>query len=115
MKILAVDISATRDTGTADQVAQMLADLDPRAAKADVEGLLLPIGDRAYFKFAKLLHMREAPELGDITREFTKRRLGRLKRLDAARSGKVLEARETLSAATMGGEKDETKCAQSPL
>lgn len=70
--------NTTRDTGTADQVAQMLADLDPRAAKADVEGLLLPIGDRAYFKFAKLLHMREAPELGDITREFTKRRLGRV-------------------------------------
>ena len=55
--------NTTRDTGTADQVAQMLADLDPRAAKADVEGLLLPIGDRAYFKFAKLLHMREAPNL----------------------------------------------------
>ncbi len=67
----------TRDVETADQVGQMLVDLDPRAAKADVEGLLLPIGDRAYFKFRKNQHIRPTPEIGDITREFTKRRLGR--------------------------------------
>lgn len=65
------------DKGTGDLVAQFLYDLDPRSAKADVEGLLLPIGDRAYFRWRKLTHIRPVPELGDITREFTRRRYGR--------------------------------------
>lgn len=65
------------DHSVGDQVAQLLTDLDPRAAKADVEGLLLPIGDRAYFKFRKNTHLRPPSDLGDITREFTRRRLGR--------------------------------------
>lgn len=65
------------DRATGDLVAQYLYDLDPRAAKADVEGLLLPIGDRAYYRWSKLTHLRPTPHLGDITREFTRRRLGR--------------------------------------
>ncbi len=64
------------DRATGDLVAQYLYDLDPRAAKADVEGLLLPIGDRAYFKFRKN-HLRPPSDLGDITREFTRKRLGK--------------------------------------
>ena len=69
--------NADIDHETGDLVADYLYDLDPRAAKADVEGLLVPIGDRAYFRFRKKEHLRDAPQLGDITREFTQRRLGR--------------------------------------
>ena len=69
--------NADIDHETGDLVADYLYDLDPRAAKADVEGLLLPIGDRAYFRWRKKEHLRDAPQLGDITREFTQRRLGR--------------------------------------
>lgn len=69
--------NADIDHATGDLVADYLYDLDPRAAKADVEGLLLPIGDRAYFRWRKKEHLRPAPQLGDITREFTARRMGR--------------------------------------
>ena len=65
------------DKAVADQVASFLYDLDPKAAKADVEGLLLPIGDRAYFRFRKNLHLHPEPLGGDITRAFTLSRLGR--------------------------------------
>lgn len=64
------------DQAAGDQVAQVLTDLDARAAAADVNGLLLPIGERAYFRFRKH-HLRAPPEgLRDITREFTRLRFG---------------------------------------
>ncbi|MFO0578684.1 MAG: hypothetical protein U1A78_32175 [Polyangia bacterium] len=64
------------DREAGDQIAQVLIDLDPRAAAADVHGLLLPIGERAYFRFRKH-HLRAPPEgLRDITRLFTQLRFG---------------------------------------
>lgn len=69
--------NADVDHEVGDQVAQVLRDIDPRAAKLDIDGRLLPVGDRAYFRWRKKEHVRDAPQLGDITAEFTKRRLGR--------------------------------------
>jgi hypothetical protein len=70
--------NSSSDSETGDQVAELLTDLDARAAQADVQGLLLPVGDRAYFRYRKRLHLQPLPEeLRDITREFTRRRFGR--------------------------------------
>lgn len=66
------------DRDTADQVTELLTDLDPRAALADGKGLMLPIGDKAYFRFNEDAHVRTPPaDLPDITRRFTAARLGR--------------------------------------
>lgn len=67
----------TLDTQVADQVAEVVRDLDPRLAAADIDGQLLQVGQPAYAKFSKLANVAVPPDLGDITREFTKRRYGR--------------------------------------
>lgn len=62
---------------TADMVATVLRDLNPALAAADIDGKMFDVKQTAYWKFNKKRNIRPLPELGDITREFTKRRLGR--------------------------------------
>lgn len=71
--------NTTIDHAVADQVAELLHDLDPRAAKADGDGELLPIGERSYFAWRKQTHFCESPpaHLRDITRAYTQQRYGR--------------------------------------
>lgn len=66
----AVDQAARQDIG------DILRVVDPRVAAADDEGLWLPVGDTAY-RFQTATHVKAAPELGDMTREYTKRKFGR--------------------------------------
>lgn len=76
LRIMSSD-NDTIDHVVAEQVAEVLRDLDPHAAQADVAGLLLPVGEKAYYRFSEDLHVRPMPDTGDITREFTRQRLGR--------------------------------------
>jgi hypothetical protein len=64
----------TIDTHVAAQVAQVIRKLDPRLAQADIDGEMLSINQPAYWAFNKLVNLRPPPDLGDITREFTKKR-----------------------------------------
>lgn len=65
------------DTGTADQVAEIIRILDPRLAAADLDGHMLRPGQPAYWQFAKPKNLRSMPQLGDITRAFLRKRIGR--------------------------------------
>jgi hypothetical protein len=65
------------DQKAREDVGAILRVVDERAAKADDEGLWLPIGDVAYPKFLTTEHVRPVPEIGNITRDVLKRRLGR--------------------------------------
>lgn len=58
------------------RVGDILRIIDPRAAVADDEGAWLPVGDRAYPKWNKLL-LRPDPGTGDITPDYLKRRIGK--------------------------------------
>jgi len=61
----------------ADDVADQVRVLDPRAAAADIDGEMLRIGEAAYGKFSRVVNRRPMPDLGDITREYLKARTGR--------------------------------------
>ena len=76
LKILS-EGNLTLDAGTADQVAQAIRDLDPAKAKADLDGLMLRPGQPAYWQWSKTRNLRKPPDLGDITREYLKRKTGR--------------------------------------
>ena len=79
IRFLSVDskLNNTLDTHVAGQVAQIIRKLDPRLAQADLDGMMLDINQPAYFCFNKTNNIRTAPDLGDITAEFTRRRTGR--------------------------------------
>lgn len=49
--------------------------IDPKAYRRESLGEWLPVGDRVYYDFNPEKHVRPMPDLGDITREVTKRRL----------------------------------------
>jgi hypothetical protein len=66
----AVDQSARSDIG------DILRVVDPKVAAADDEGLWLAVGDVAY-RFQTAAHVKAKPEIGDITREYTKQKFGR--------------------------------------
>jgi hypothetical protein len=66
--------NSTIDTHVAAQVSQIIRKLDPRLAQADIDGEMLSINQPAYWAFNKLANFRPTPDLGDITREFTKKR-----------------------------------------
>ena len=70
-------LNNTLDVHVAGQVAQIIRKLDPRLAQADLDGMMLNINEPAYFQYNKLKNLRAAPNLGDITRDFTKRRTGK--------------------------------------
>lgn len=60
------------------RVGEILQRLNPRMAAADDLGEVLHIGDAIMFKYDRVRHgIQTAPELGDITREWTKRKTGR--------------------------------------
>jgi hypothetical protein len=62
---------------SADQIAEVVRDLDPRMAQADVDGLMLPVDQPAYWEWVARRNSRSLPDLGDITRQFLKSRTGR--------------------------------------
>lgn len=66
-----------QDNAVADQLTEIITILDPRIAAADIDGRLLRVDQPAYWEYSKQKHVRELPQLGDITREFTRRRTGR--------------------------------------
>lgn len=61
----------------ADDVADQIRVLNPRAAQADIDGLMLPIDQPAYWEWVPSRNARPLPDLGDITRQYLKRRTGR--------------------------------------
>lgn len=65
------------DQSAREDVGRILATIDPKAAVADDEGQWLPVGDRAYPRFDRKANVEPAPELGDITGEWTRKKLGR--------------------------------------
>lgn len=65
------------DHDAADDVADQIRVLDPRAAQADVDGLMLPIDQPAYWEWVPSRNARPLPDLGDVTRQYLKRRTGR--------------------------------------
>lgn len=64
------------DQHTRSDVGKILSVIDPKAAIADDEGQWLPVGDRAYPKFDKKRNVGTIPDLGDITVDWVKRKLG---------------------------------------
>jgi hypothetical protein len=66
-----IDQSARADVG------DILGQIDPRAREADDLGTWLPVGDRAYPRFHKVRNIGPVPQLGDITKEWTRKRFGR--------------------------------------
>jgi len=65
------------DHDAADDVADQVRVLDPRAAAADIDGQMLRIGEAAYGKFSRVVNRRPMPDIGDITREYLRLRTGR--------------------------------------
>lgn len=65
------------DVTTADQVAEIIRILDPRLAAADLDGHMLRPGQAAYWQWSKTKNLRQKPQLGDITRQFLRSRIGR--------------------------------------
>lgn len=59
------------------RAGRILRRMDPAAAIADEDGVWKRPGDLAYEAFSRLHTLGEPPEQGDITREFTRLRLGR--------------------------------------
>lgn len=74
VKFLYLDNShnSHQDKRVAGQIAEAIRFLDPRLAQADIDGLMLRIGQPAYWEYNKFNNVQPAPDLGDITREFTK-------------------------------------------
>lgn len=75
----------TLDIATGDQVAQIIRDLDPRLAATDLDGLLMPVTDRAYWEWDKNRNFKARPDsqennsvcgstARDITADITSRR-----------------------------------------
>lgn len=70
-------LNDTLDAAVADQVAEVIRDLDPRLAQADIDGLLLRPGQPAYWEWVKQKHIKPPPNLGDVTRAVLQKRTGR--------------------------------------
>lgn len=75
--------NSSRQNAAADQSAQddaldLMRTVSPRHAQADAEGLMLPLGAKIIHAFDRVKHGRfPAPQTGDITREWTRRKYGR--------------------------------------
>lgn len=83
---LAAGLNEKIDQSAREDVGRILSVIDPKAAVADDEGQWLPVGDRAYPKFDRKRNLRQFPNtvdiktgrvLGDITHEWTRKRMGR--------------------------------------
>ncbi len=67
----AIDAEARKRAGN------IMKRLDPAGARADDEGLILPVGDYAYYEWDEIRNgLALVPLLEDITQEFTKRKTG---------------------------------------
>lgn len=79
VKFFPVD-SSLNDVIDADarkRAGNIMKRLDPAGAKADDEGLILPVGEYAYYEWNEVRNgLYSAPRLADITAEFTKRKTG---------------------------------------
>jgi len=74
---------SAKDNTKIDHVARGRVDnivrvINPKAADADTDGAWLPVGDRAYYKFDRRTHLKCVPELGDVTAELLRRKVGRV-------------------------------------
>lgn len=59
------------------RVAKILRKINPAAAEADEDGIWRRPGELAYEAFSRVHNVKPCPDLGDITVELTKRRLGK--------------------------------------
>lgn len=70
-------LNDTVDAAARKRAGNIMRRLDPAGARADDEGLILPVGDYAYYEWEEIRNgMRPVPEGGDITAAFTKRKTG---------------------------------------
>lgn len=76
LKVMSIG-NATLNHETAGQIATVVRDIDPRYARADIDGEMLRVDQPAYYKFQKKTNCRTLPDLGDITREYLRMRTGR--------------------------------------
>lgn len=65
------------DHAAKSRVDKIVRRIDPAAAVADEDGIWKRPGELAYDTFSRNHNVRPAPDLGDVTREYTKKRLGR--------------------------------------
>lgn len=61
----------------ADDVADIIRTLNPRMAQADIDGLMLPVDQPAYWEWNKHRNGRPLPDLGDITPQYLRGRTSR--------------------------------------
>lgn len=61
----------------ADDVADQVRVLNPRLAQADIDGMMLPVDQPAYWEWSTHRNARSLPDLGDITAQYLKGRTGR--------------------------------------
>lgn len=73
----AAGLNTTIDQAAREDVGKILSVIDPKAAIADDEGQWLPVGDRAYPKFDKKVNLGSVPQLGDITADWMRKKIGR--------------------------------------
>lgn len=59
------------------RVTKILRKINPAAAEADEDGIWRRPGELAYEAFNRLVNVAPAPDLGDVTRAYTQKRLGR--------------------------------------
>lgn len=64
------------DALVSTQIDDMIRIIDPINASADIEGLIKPVGARAYWSWDKVKHIKECPKTGDITENLTRRKEG---------------------------------------
>lgn len=65
------------DQDANERAGEVLWILDPETARANDAGIWKRPGDLAYYAFARRINVKAPPQLGDVTQEWTRRRLGR--------------------------------------
>lgn len=66
-----------RHADAGDDVADQIRVLNPRAAQADIDGLMLPVDQPAYWEWSRTRNGRPLPDLGDVTEQYLKLRTGK--------------------------------------
>lgn len=67
----------SKDMHVAQQIREVVEIIDPRLARADLDGKMLEVGRPCYWEWSRSRNIRKTPDLGDITREFTRYKTGR--------------------------------------
>lgn len=69
------------DKKVSTQIDKIIRIIDPISSAADIDGLIKPIGDRAYWNWDKKIHIKEPPiatrEFPDITERYTQANYGK--------------------------------------